>query len=414
MHPLKAAASAALIFVLAACGATPPGATPPGGTTSPGNGASPELQFDVTVVQEGLSVPWGIGFTNDGQMFVTERSGTLSVFASGEPQAELLATYEVPAMRQTGESGLMGLAVDPGFDNNRYIYVCASRDEDGPDGPAPWVNDVLRLHVGEDWAVTLDAQLLDPAPRANRQHNGCALGIDREGMLWITMGDALAGKDGWPQQPRRLNGKVLRIHPDGSIPADNPVFGDAGEATPVYSIGHRNPQGIAFHPETDMPYATEHGTAINDEINLIEAGANYGWPCVSGDGEEGLADIDPAHCGQSADFRPPAWASGNPTIATSGATFLAGEQWGDWQNSLIVACLKEQDLRRFVASEDGRTLTMVDTLLDEQYGRMRAAVLAPDGSLYVSTSNQPNAGGANAPPQPDLERDVILRIQPTP
>lgn len=407
MRLLNAALGAAMTFALGACGSAPPEVTPTAGV-----GGTP-LELEVTVVQEGLSVPWDIGFSSDGVMFVTERSGTVRIYASGEPGAELLASYRVSAMRQAGESGLMGLAVDPDFVDNRYVYVCASRDEDGEDGSAPWVNDVLRLHVSDDWTVELDGRLLDPAPRANRQHNGCALEIDSSGMLWITMGDSLAGKDGWPQQPRRLNGKVLRINLDGSTPEDNPIFDGVGEPTPVYSMGHRNPQGIAFHPASGLPYASEHGTTINDEVNLIEAGANYGWPCVSGASDEGLPDIDPAHCRRSADFRPPVWASGAPTIATSGAAFLTGELWGEWEGSLIVACLKEQDLRRFVASEEGQTLTMVETLLDGQYGRLRAAVLAPDGSLYVSTSNQPNAGGANAPPQPNLERDVILRIRPT-
>jgi glucose/arabinose dehydrogenase len=402
--------------LLTACSVTPARTTRPGQPSSPPAAASPtptlSADLDVTVIQEGLSVPWDLAFAPDGKMFVTERSGTLHVFESGEPNATQLSSFAVPDVRQFGEAGLMGVAVDPGYESNGFVYVCASRDPDGEAGEAPWVNELLRLHVDDAVQVTLDKSLLGGPPRANRQHNGCAVQIDEANHIWMTMGDSLAGMDGWAQDPARLNGKVLRLNLDGSIPADNPVFEGASGPTPVYSMGHRNPQGIAFHPVTGLPYVSEHGPNINDEVNQIEAGGNYGWPCVSGASDPGVVDIDPAHCTRSADFRPPAWASGNPTLATSGDVFLAGSMWGEWENNLIVSCLKEQDLRRFSLSADGLTLTMEEILLDGVYGRMRAAVLAPDGSLYVSTSNQANAGKEGASPQPDLKKDFIVRIRP--
>jgi glucose/arabinose dehydrogenase len=392
------------LIAVAACQAGPLTGSPPS-SAIPGN-------LDVAVVQEGLSVPWDIGFAADGTMFVTERSGTLRIYASGEPNAQQLSSFAVPHVRQTGESGLMGVAVDPDFAANRFVYVCASRDADGESGDAPWVNELLRLRVGDDWSVEVDESLLPKPPRANRQHNGCAVQIDDAGHIWMTMGDSLAGQQGWAQDPARLNGKVLRLNLDGSIPADNPVFEGMSEPSPVYTIGHRNPQGLAFQPGTGRIYEDEHGTSINDEINLIEAGGNYGWGCVTGDGEVGVPNIDQSHCTRSSDFRPPVWASGHPSLATSGAVFLADPIWGEWQNNLIVACLKETDLRRFVISDDGQTATMEEILLDGVFGRLRAAELAPDGSLYISTSNQPNAGGAGSPPQPDLQRDVVVRIRP--
>jgi glucose/arabinose dehydrogenase len=411
-----------LAVLLAACSGTPDKTTrpsQPSPTTAPPSSPAPatltptmSADVDVTVIQQGLSVPWDLAFAPDGKMFVTQRSGTLLVFESGEPSAKQISSFAVPDVRYFGEAGLMGVAVDPDYASNGFIYVCASRDSDGDAGEAPWVNELLRLHVDAAAQVTFDKSVLSGPPRANRQHNGCAVQIDDTDHIWMTMGDSLAGMDGWAQDPARLNGKVLRLNLDGSVPADNPVFEGVSGATAVYSMGHRNPQGIAFHPVTKEPYVSEHGPTINDEVNHVVAGGNYGWPCVSGAADPGIEDLDPVHCTRSADFRPPAWASGDPTWATSGDVFLAGSMWGEWENNLIVSCLKEQDLRRFSLSADGQTLKLEEILLNGVYGRMRAAVLAPDGSLYVSTSNQANAGKEGEPPQPDQMKDFIVRLRP--
>jgi glucose/arabinose dehydrogenase len=180
------------------------------------------------------------------------------------------------------------------------------------------------------------------------------------------------------QDPDSLNGKVLRLVLDGSIPDDNP-FGSA-----VYSLGHRNPQGIAVSP-SGLVLAAEHGTDVNDEVNVIVAGGNYGYPCVTGAAAPGPI---PDGCGPPADYVPPAWASGSPTLATSGATFLVGSSWGDWEGDLAVSTLKEEDLRRFSVSPSG-ALTFEETVLDGRFGRLRAVVIGPDGALYVSTANGP-------------------------
>jgi glucose/arabinose dehydrogenase len=392
------------------------GATPLRTPTSSDASVAPEPpargDLTVTVVQAGLSVPWDIAFAPDGRMLVTERSGAIRVYESGEPNAGLIEQVSVPDLRPRGESGLMGIAVDMDFGQNPFVYVCASRDPDGEDGPAQWVNQLLRYNLGEDSTLEFDSVLFEQPPRANRQHNGCALEMDSDRKIWMTVGDALKAAANIPQDPTSLNGKILRINADGSVPGDNPVFEGTAAPTMVYSLGHRNPQGIAFHPESGHLYATEHGTGINDEINRIVPGGNYGWPCYTGVDGEGQPDV--TDCPPHSAFRPPAWASGEPTLAVSGSTFLSGDLWGDWQNSFVVACLKERDLRRFVVSADGETVEMADVLLNEQFGRLRAAVLAPDGALYVTTSNQANASGADGSPQPDLQRDVIIRIAPNP
>jgi putative cell wall-binding protein len=161
-------------------------------------------------------------------------------------------------------------------------------------------------------------------------------------------------------------------------------------------MGHRNPQGIAFEPGTGQVWASEHGPSVDDEINRIVAGANYGWPCYTGAGRP----FNPTGCGPATEYANPGWSSGNATIATSGMTFLDHPLWEDWAGTAVVSQLKEQDLRRFTLSNGGATMTQANVMLNGQFGRLRAAVLAPDGALYATTSNGTN--------------DRVLRIVPGP
>lgn len=334
----------------------------------------------VTSVQEGLVVPWDVAFTPDGTMLVTERPGRIRVYASGFRGAALLSTTTVPWVRSEHESGLNGIAVDVSFAANRFVYVCASRDADGAAGPAPWVNEVIRYRMTATRTLEQPTVLFTGA-QANRQHNGCSVEMDASGHLWVGIGDA--ANPALAQDPESLNGKLLRMTRTGEVPPDNPVMPGASGKSVVYSMGHRNPQGIAFEPGTGRVYAAEHGPNQNDEINWIRAGHNYGWPCYTG------ADLAylPTGCRTPAEYTAPAWASGSSTIATSGMTFLSHSRWGEWRGSAIAAQLKHADLRRFVGSNGGATMTEASLFLDGDFGRLRAAVQAPDGALYVTTSN---------------------------
>lgn len=320
-------------------------------------------------VQGGLAHPWDIAFARDGRMLVTERAGRVLVFAGTEPDAALLSTTRIPDVRAELESGLMGIAV-----HESTVFVCASRDPDG--GAEPWRVELLRSSLSEDGSLgTFEVVPIGDATGGPR-HQGCAVEVGA-GFLWVSIGDANqpAGRNR-AQDPASLNGKVLRLNLDGSVPDDNP-FG-----SPIYSLGHRNPQGIAAAPDGRI-FAVEHGTDVNDEVNLIVAGGNYGYPCLTGASDRGpIAD----GCGSAADYLPPAWASGSSTLATSGAAFLAGSIWGSWHGDLVVSTLKEEDLRRLTVTADGR-LTQRETLLDGRFGRLRAVAIGRDGALYVSTSN---------------------------
>jgi glucose/arabinose dehydrogenase len=358
-----------LVLIAAACGpGAGPIAVPP---SSPGPTAAatatpvprdPVLSDEV--VQSGLEVPWDLAFAPDGRMFVTERPGRVVIFESGKPNARRLGELTVPAIRQVSESGLMGIALDPAFDRSGLVYVCASRDVGGE-----WRNQVLRLRATGN-TLAFDGVVLGEGMRANRIHNGCTLRFGPDGKLWISMGES--GNGPLAQDASSLNGKMLRINADGSIPDDNPVMPGAAGRTAIYTMGNRNPQGLAFEPGTGRPFEIEHGANTHDEINVLEAGANYGWPTAQGP--------DPQRR-----FRDPLWSSGGSTIATSGATFITGPNWGTWSGSLFVATLKENDLRRFIV--DGTTVTPAEVLLDKKYGRLRTPVLGPDGALYVTTSN---------------------------
>lgn len=362
--------------------ASPPASTV-GATPHPATAFVPRIRDEV--VQRNLVTPWDLAFTPDGRMLVTERRGTVRVFASGAPDAPTVATLTVDRVREFGEAGLMGIAVDPAFVTTPFVYVCATRLE--PPSSTP-VNQVLRYRLsGATWSF--DGYVIKDGLRSGGNHDGCRIRFDGTGHLWITMGET--GMPSLAQDPTSLNGKVLRVNPDGSIPADNPVIAGAATPTAVYTWGNRNPQGIAFDG-ADV-YEVEHGENDDDEINFVQAGANYGWPTFhqSGGAARGMKD--------------PIWSSGNVTFATSGAAFVFGAAWGRWSGSLFVCALKDRSLRRFTVTPG--LATQQDLLLKGTYGRLRAALQGPDGALYITTSNR---DGRGSPVNAD---DRVVRIVPT-
>jgi glucose/arabinose dehydrogenase len=330
-----------------------------------------------TVIRTGLIIPWDLAFAPDGRMFVTERVGNILIYASAAPGAPQLANvFPVANISASGEAGLMGIELDPGFATNNLLYVCASVTDGGQ-----WLNQVLRYRMNGNTPV-FDGYVIRSGMRANSNHDGCRIRFGPDGKLWVTMGDA--GNLANAQNPNVLNGKVLRVNSDGTIPADNPIMPGATARTAVYTMGNRNPQGLTFEPGTGRVIEVEHGDDTHDEINILTAGANYGYPTCRG------PCADPR-------FVNPAWTSGNVTLATSGADFARGVQWGAYNGSLFVAQLKEMDLRRFTFS--GAVATQRDILFNGTYGRIRTVRQGPDGSLYLTTSN-----GAG---------DRVVRITPT-
>ena len=265
--------------------------------------------LEIEAVQDGLEHPWDIAFTDDGRMLVTERAGHIRVFGGPEAGAPLLHTASVPDVRAELESGLMGIAVD-----GQTVFVCATRGDD-PEGPDAWRVDVLRSSLATDGSLApFEPLTIAPAQGAPR-HQGCAVEIGPDGHLWLTIGDANqpAGANR-AQDPTSLNGKVVRLTVDGAVPADAPF------ASGAYSIGHRNPQGIAFGADGSV-YAVEHGTDVNDEINVIRPGANYGYPCITGADDPGPIP-DACDAGRRTD--PAGMGLGRPDVGDIGRRGASG------------------------------------------------------------------------------------------
>lgn len=323
----------------------------------------------VTVVASGLVVPWSIAPSRDGRIFVAERPGRIRVIANDSLLDTPWAT--VPAFDGTPgnmEAGLMGLALHPDFPSTPYIYVCYTAHGDGP----ALVNRVARLREkngrGEEPTV-----LLDGIPAGN-YHNGCRVKVGPDRKLYVTTGDAYLKLPA--QNVSSLAGKVLRLELDGSIPADNPVPG-----SPVWSLGHRNPQGIAWDPRSGIAYLTEHGDSVFDEINVLERGANYGWPEVQ------------SQAGDSR-YKDPALVF---HVAPTGAAFVTDSS----DHGMLITTLRGRLIRLDV---DGSRVTVADDSVLVGYGRLRDVAPGPDGSVYVSTSNRDGRGN------PRRGDDRILRV----
>lgn len=337
---------------------------------------TPATEGDLTVevVATDLEVVWEIRFLPDGDMLITERPGRVSRVAIADGTVTVLGTLPVAAR---GEGGLMGLALDPAFETDPRIYVCYTYDNGG--GPR---NRVSRLDFAPT-AVTGEVTLLDGIPGASN-HNGCRLGFGPDDMLYVTMGDAATGTNA--QDMDSLSGKVLRMDRDGAIPADNP-FADSY----VYTLGHRNPQGLDWD-RSGVAFVSEHGPNIDDEVNRLVAGRNYGWPMFSGDpSEPGFED---------------SIYSWTPTVAPAGAVFYYGGRIPGWRGSYLMLTLKEADIRRLTPADEMFTaVASEETLLDNDYGRLRAIRVGPDGWIYVGTSARDGRGS------PTADDDRILRIR---
>lgn len=347
--------------------AVPPSASAPGGREA-ADGAA-EHAYSAETLLQGLDVPWDIAFAPDGRLFFTERPGKLRVVDQGVLRDKPL--YEVPApFVSEGEGGLLGLALHPDFENNAFAYVYHTYKE--ADG-GQIRNRVLRLKIGGERAA-LDRIILDGIP-GGVNHNGGRIRFGPDGMLYVTTGDRYEPE--LAQDRESLGGKILRIAPDGSIPADNPWPG-----SPVYSLGHRNPQGLAWHPETGELYASEHGQSAHDEINRIEAGGNYGWPRIEGDETGGR-------------LKPPLLHSGEDTWAPSGMTFVSK---GELSGRLLVANLAGRQLLEVMPERENREESGASArrLFPDEWGRLRAVAEAPDGRLYVLTNNRDGRGNPGA------------------
>jgi glucose/arabinose dehydrogenase len=334
---------------------------------SPENGGSrAEGEARVETVATGLEAPWEIAFLPDRSALITERPGRVRLLgADGELSEEPVAEVEVEAV---GEAGLLGLAVDPDFEDNRFVYLYRTTATG---------NEVARYRFERERLVEEAVIASDIAAAAI--HDGGRIHFGPDGNLYFTSGDA--AQDELAQDPDSLNGKVLVMEAEAAR-------GEGG-GPEAFTLGHRNPQGFDWDPETEALVASEHGPDGDDEVNVLRRGANYGWPEVQGE--------------DHGDFEAPA-AVYEDAIAPSGATFVR-RPGSAWSGDFLVAALAGKQIRRLRIDDQGR-VTRDEALFEGEFGRLRTVVEGPDGALYVLTSNR---DGRGAPREGD---DRVLRIVP--
>jgi glucose/arabinose dehydrogenase len=369
-----------LVWIVVAAGAAcddspspdPPPATPAAETVTAADGT----RFAVDVVAQSLDVPWAMTFAPDGRMFFTERPGRVRILQGGQVLATPALTLDDVAA--VGEGGLLGIAVHPDFASNRFVFLAYTARLAGGGRE-------LRVVRYREVGGTLGepAVILDRVAAADI-HDGARVKFGPDGKLYVTMGDV--ANPSTAQDLGTLTGKILRINDDGTVPADNPFAG-----SPIYSYGHRNPQGLDWHPVTGEPWGSEHGQTGNDEINRLQAGRNYGWPVI---------EADQTRAGMETPI-----LFFSPSVAPSGASFYTGTAITGFRQNLFVGTLAGQHLLRIrFDPNDPNRVAGTERLLAGRFGRIRDVINGPDGALYLCTSNR---DGRNTPVAAD---DRIIKL----
>ncbi|GLY52681.1 PQQ-dependent sugar dehydrogenase [Lentzea sp. NBRC 102530] len=356
---MRALVAAGLVLGLAAC------STPEPGGTAPSKAPAPQ-GLKVEEVAGGFQHGWDLGFLPDGSVLVTERPGRIKLVKDGRVTP---LEVDLANVQARGEGGLMGLVVHP--DNQRFT-VCYNTAQD------------VRLTTfkldGTKATKTKDLVTGMPSNPSGR-HSGCRPTLAPDGTMFVATGDIAQARN--PQDRTSLGGKVLRIDAEtGEGAKDNPFAGSSNaDERRVYSYGHRNVQGVVFRPGTDQVFSSEHGPDVDDEVNLLQKGANYGWdPSKGGTQSRYDESVPMTDLQRFPDAVPAVWSSGSPTEAICQAAF--------WNGKLAVTALKGSKLLLFTLDDAGKVQNVaIPDELNDKYGRLRAARTAPDGSLYVTTSN---------------------------
>jgi aldose sugar dehydrogenase len=330
----------------------------------------------VRMIKTGLNYPWEIIWGKDNHIWMTERDGKISRIDPANGNTTF--SFTIPDAASNNEGGLLGMALHPDFAQNGFLYVVYDYRIAGN-----YKEKLVRYSFANN-TLNSPVVLLDGI-EASSNHDGSRLWITNENnpKIFMTTGDAL--DQSLPQNINAINGKVLRLNTDGSIPSDNPFPNN-----PVWSYGHRNQQGLVM--VNNILYASEHGPDTEDELNIIEKGENYGWPEVKGPCNSSESSFCSSH-----NIKEPIWSSGNGTIAVCGLDYYNNNLIPQWKNSLLMMTLKNSSIRQMKLSGDGRSIIQSQTFFKNQWGRLRDLCISPAGKVYVCTSN----GGNN---------DVVVEI----
>ncbi|MGQ0538381.1 MAG: PQQ-dependent sugar dehydrogenase [Gemmatimonadaceae bacterium] len=357
----------------------------PDSLVAPGPGGTGDSIVTETVAT-GFDTIWELAWGPDNFIWVTERPGTISrVNPANGAKTEIGRV----AVTEIGEGGLMGLAFHPDFGQQPFVYVMHTYTAVGGTR-----NRLVRMRFSGG-SLGMPEPLLENIPGA-ANHNGARIAVGPDRLLYISTGDASNAP--LAQDRNSLAGKILRLTLDGAPAPGNP-FNNA-----TYSFGHRNPQGLVFDRSRGFLYSTEHGASDNDEVNRIEIGRNYGWPTVRGrcDGDAGSGEI--TFCQQNNVAEPMAiWT---PTIAPAGADLYTSQRIRGWNGSLLFTTLAGRALYRLTLSSDGRSVQSEERLFHGTFGRLRDVLVAPDGIVYLATSNRDGRGS------PGPQDDRIIRLRP--
>lgn len=324
-------------------------------------------QLDTTTIITGLDIPWEIQYGADGWLWVTERYGRVSRIHP-ETGEQIVVLDHTSVVSQQGESGMLGMALHPDFPSDSRVYIVYTYNNNG-------IKERLSYFTYNGQNLTNETILIEGIA-GNSTHDGSRLLFMPDGKLMMTTGDAQ--NQSLPQNPGSLSGKVLRINTDGSIPADNPTPGSY-----VYSIGHRNAQGLALSADGTILYSSEHGPDTDDEINIIEANRNYGWPDVKGfcdtPGEQQFCEEN--------NVREPLviWT---PTIAPSDIVVYASDAIPEWNGKILLTLLKNKRLVALTLSADGQSIMGQQEYFTGWWGRLRDIAVGPQGEIYLATSGQ--------------------------
>lgn len=343
-----------------------------------------EAKFKVETVASGLEVPWAFAFLPDGNMLFTERAGRVRMIENGKLKAENI--YLVPDVEPSSESGLMDISIHPKFAENKFVYLAYAYNNDGKRVK------VVRYKF-DDKTFIEPKIIIDNIPAA-RFHAGTRANFGPDGKLYVTTGDSTD----WDlaQKTDSIAGKTLRLNDDGSIPEDNPFVKDKKYRPEIWTIGHRNAQGLAWSPDGLM-FQTEHGPSGfdgpggGDEVNIVERGKNYGW-----------AEIHHQQTGQGMESP---LLEYTPACAPASAMFYTGDKFPEFKGNFFFGCLRGTRIIR--VKLDGRRVVGQENLLEGKFGRIREMAEGPDGYIYFSTSNRDGRGNAVK------DDDRILRLVPS-
>lgn len=345
-------------------------------------GVRTQTKLDVSVIATGLNHPWGLAFLPDSNMIVSERPGAIRIVTLKGKIGKPIAN--VPAVRNEGDGGLLDIKLDPDFSTTRYVFWAYVEPND-----STGVNCVARGRLSDSETAFEDVKVIfrGTSPYSGVNHNGSRMLFDSTGHLYVTFGERF--DDSIRMEAQQLNsslGKIIRINKDGSAAAGNPLIDAEGALPAIFSYGHRNPQGLAINPLTGELWETEHGPQGGDELNIIYAGKNYGWPIIAYGLEYSGQPVNGTGQTKLTGMQQPVYYW-DPSVAPSGMIFYTGDLIPEWKNNLLIGALKGKHIIRLVIDND--KVVGEERLLADKNQRFRQVIQGPDGAVYAITDEDP-------------------------